>query len=94
MHRHKKIKRDIYWKILRHQLIVTGTWNSSYYGAAADDCDMDDWHYVMKRLNSGAISPAAFITHRYEMTDLDKGFHIMRDKTEDYVKIMMINACV
>lgn len=55
---------------------------------------MDDWHYVMKRLNSKATSPAAFITHRYEMADLDKGFHIMRDKTEDYVKIMMINACV
>jgi len=47
MHRHKKIKRDIYWKILRHQLIVTGTWNSSYYGAAAGDYDMDDWHYAM-----------------------------------------------
>ncbi len=93
-HSDMNFKRDIYWKILRHQLIVTGTWNSSYYGAAAGDCDTDDWHYVMERLNSGAISPAAFITHRYEMTDLDKGFHIMRDKTEDYVKIMMINACV
>lgn len=88
-HSDMNFKRDIYWKILRHQLIVTGTWNSSYYGAGAADCDMDDWHYVMQCLNSKTIMPSEFITHRYEIGELEAGFHIMRDKTEDYVKVMM-----
>lgn len=80
------LEKNIYWKILRNQLKVTGTWNSSF----THDSD-DDWHYVAKCLSDGSIHPDMFITHTYEMKDLDKGFHIMRDKTEDYVKIMGVN---
>lgn len=35
------------------------------------------------------ISPAELITHRLTLVELEKGFHIMRDKTDDYVKVMM-----
>jgi L-iditol 2-dehydrogenase len=77
------LDRNIYWKILRNQLIVTGTWNSSF-----THDDGDDWHYVLERIKSGRISPTDMITHRYPLEDIDKGFEIMRDKKEDYIKIM------
>lgn len=77
------IPRDIYWKILRNQLTVTGTWNSSFAGAPEDD-----WHYVTERIAAGRLVPEELITHRYSMEGLGKGFRIMRDKGEDYIKIM------
>lgn len=79
------LDRDTYWKILRNQLTVIGSWNSSF----TDDQD-DDWHYVLKRLADRSISPADFISHRFALENLEKGFHIMRDKSEDYVKVMGI----
>lgn len=77
------LPRDIYWKILRNQLTVSGTWNSSFLQEADDD-----WHYVLDRLAKKRIAPARLITHRFSVDELEQGFHIMRDKTEDYVKIM------
>lgn len=76
--------RDTYWKILRNQLTVKGSWNSSF-----THDDDDDWHYVLKRLEAGAIHPEQFISHRFAFEELDKGLAIMRDKTEDYIKVMI-----
>ncbi|MCI5620065.1 MAG: galactitol-1-phosphate 5-dehydrogenase [Lachnospiraceae bacterium] len=78
------LPQDIYWNLLRHQLRVTGTWNSSYQRNSGDD-----WSYVLRLLEQGRIRPAQLITHRFGMEDLEQGFHTMRDKTEDYIKIMM-----
>lgn len=78
--------KNTYWKILRNQLTVKGTWNSSF---TREDCD--DWHYALDAVSSGKINPEILITHKLSMDDLDKGFAIMRDKTEDYIKIMMVN---
>ena len=77
------LPRNIYWKILRNQLTLTGTWNSSF----THDVD-DDWHYVLDRLQLGAIKPENFITHKYRLEDILEGFEIMRDKKEEYVKVM------
>ena len=48
----------------------------------------DDWHYVLKRLEQRRICTSELISHRYSLEEIDKGFHIMRDKTQDYIKIM------
>lgn len=77
--------RDTYWKILRNQLWVTGTWNSTFTGE-----ENDDWHYVLKCLEEGRIAPGEFISHKLPLEELEKGFHIMRDKSEDYVKVMSV----
>lgn len=77
------LKREVYWKILRNQLTIKGTWNSSFTGETADD-----WHYVMERLARKKVSPAELISHRFSLEDLEQGFCIMRNKREDYVKIM------
>jgi len=77
------LEKSIYWKILRNQLTVAGTWNSSF----THDRE-DDWHYVMERLKRNTINPTDIISHRFSLEKLGKGFSVMRDKTEDYVKIM------
>ena len=77
------LKKAVYWKILRNQITVKGTWNSSFTGE-----ESDDWHYVLERLKKKRIAPSELITHRLSMEDLEKGFQIMRDKTEDYIKII------
>lgn len=79
-----ELYKNIYWKILRNQLTVMGTWNSSFTGELTDD-----WHYVIDKLKEGAIGPSKLISHRLSLSELETGLHIMRDKTEDYVKIMV-----
>lgn len=77
------LEKAVYWKILRNQLTLTGTWNSSFTGEAADD-----WHYALERLAAGRIAPEKIITHRFPLEEISKGFHIMRDKKEEYGKII------
>lgn len=79
------LPRNDYWKILRKQLTVRGTWNSSFWKEEADD-----WHYVLKKLEKGEITPEKLISHRFSLKELKKGFEIMKCKSEDYVKIMGI----
>lgn len=77
------LDKDVYWKILRNQLTVTGTWNSSFTHSPDDD-----WHYVLDRLKHRRISPTRLITHKFSMKQLEQGLIIMRNKTEDYIKII------
>ncbi len=78
------LDKNTYWRILRDQLVITGTWNSSFTHGHDDD-----WHYALDRLSRKRVSPEKLVTHRLSMGNLDEGLHIMRDKTEDYVKIMV-----
>lgn len=84
-HSDMELMRNDYWQILRKQLRVQGTWNSSF---TLDD--NDDWHYVIRRLSEGDISPQELITHRLSLKELERGLHIMRDRSEDYCKIMIM----
>lgn len=83
-----QFEKDVYWKILRNQLTVRGSWNSTFIHELTDD-----WHYVIQCLMSTKIHPEMFITQKLEFDNLENGLHIMRDKLEDYVKIMMIREC-
>lgn len=84
------LSRDTYWKILRNQAAVFGTWNSTFLGEDHPDALNDDWHYVMDRLADDSIHPECLITQKFPPEDLEKGFLIMRDKSEDYCKVMMV----
>lgn len=77
------LEKSVYWKILRNQLTVSGTWNSSF-----NHNGQDDWHYVMERLMKNNIHPRELITHHFAFQELSTGFSIMKNKSEDYVKIM------
>lgn len=84
--------RDIYWKILRNQLTVMGTWNSTFLKRGEGNLVRDDWFYVIERLSSGSIRPERLISHRFPLSELDRGFRIMRDKTEDYCKVITVSV--
>lgn len=85
-----KLDKAIYWKILRNQLTIKGTWNSSFLMEDGDAIrfEKDDWYYVLQRLSEKKIFPERLITHRFLLAELDKGFQLMRDKTEAYCKVM------
>lgn len=84
-HSDMSFDKDIYWKILRSQITLKGTWNSSYIGD-----ETDDWHFVLNLLKEKKINPETLISHKFSLEDLQQGLHIMRDKSEDYIKIMCI----
>lgn len=88
-HSDMTLSRDTYWKILRNQLTVRGTWNSTFLGAGPSEDARDDWRYVTERLSAGTVHPENLITHRYSLEELDKGFSVMKEKSEDYCKVMM-----
>ena len=77
------LSREVYWKILRNQLTVKGTWNSSFTKE-----ENDDWHYVLDKLSKHDIPAEILITHKFNLENLQKGFELMRDKSENYIKCM------
>lgn len=77
--------KNLYWKILRNQLHVYGTWNSSFTHEIADD-----WHFVLDTIAKGEVSPEGLISHRFKLEKLMEGFIIMRDKTQNYLKVMCV----
>lgn len=84
------LEKNEYWKILRKQLIFTGSWNSSFLGCDDECLENDDWNYALKKLKSGAIKPEKIITHRFDIEKLDSGLELMRDKSEEYIKVMVV----
>lgn len=78
------LEKSVYWKILRNQITLTGTWNSSF--THQND---DDWHYVLNRLMQRRILPKQLISHEWKLQDAERGFLTMRDKIEDYMKVMI-----
>ena len=86
------LDKNIYWKILRRQLVITGTWNSSFLGEWEADAAEDDWHYVLRCMEEKRLRPESLITHKFEFEDLYKGFEILTRKKDDYTKIMMVNV--
>lgn len=87
-HSDMDLEQNVYWKILRNQLTLKGTWNSSFIGEKDDD-----WHYVLDKVAQGKVNPELLITHKLGFEELKKGLEIMRDKTEDYVKVMIVREC-
>lgn len=87
------LPRDAYWKILRRQLRITGTWNSSFdISGGTDELSAEkntDWKYVLQLLTDQRIRPEQLISHRLKLEELTRGLLIMRDKSEDYLKVMI-----
>ena len=78
-----ELEKNVYWKVLRNQLTILGTWNSSFTRQ-----EEDDWNYVLKRLADGRIDPQKLITHQLSFEKLETGLVMMRDKAEEYIKVM------
>ena len=74
-----------YWAILRKELRVTGTWNSTYA-----DLPRNEWKLALEAMASGALDLAAMVTHRTSLEDLPTRLEMVRDRAEFSNKVMCV----
>lgn len=79
------LQQDIYWRILRKQLIIKGTWNSSY-----DGTNPSDWTEAVCAISNEEIKVNSLVTHRFNQNELMEGLKLMCEHTEPYCKVMTI----
>lgn len=82
----RNLSQDTYWKILRKQLTLTGTWNSSYCG---ENCD---WMEAIGSMEQGKLRTNEIITYVLKISELMKGLNMMREKCEPYGKAIICSS--
>lgn len=75
--------QNTYWRILRKQLKIVGTWNSAY-----DGTHPSDWTDAVEALAKNEVNVAPLISHCFPQEELMKGLELMRDHQEPYCKVM------
>lgn len=84
-----KLSQKGYWEILRKQLKIIGTWNSSFVSLPKND-----WTLAIRAMETGRVNVEPFITHRVSLEDGVNVLEMMRDKKEFYNKVMFIMSQV
>lgn len=80
----RTLSQDLYWRILRKQLTLTGTWNSSYGGPDSD------WIAAVQSIADGRLEADRVVTHRLKEHELPKGLEMMRSKLGPYIRIIAV----
>ncbi len=78
------LSQNTYWHILRKELTVLGTWNSSYGER------VNDWRESLKAVAEGKLTVKPLITHRYPLCDCNEAFAMMAERREFYNKVMLV----
>ena len=81
----KSINKNIYWKLLRSEITVKGSWNSDY------SSQQNDWNSVLRELESNPRQFSYLITHKFKLEQCNEAFEIMTNKTIFSIKGMFIN---
>lgn len=81
------LSQQAYWAILRKQLKLHGTWNSSYSKIARSE-----WQLTLDFMASGRIDVKPLITHRVGLDGLFDRLKSIRDRTEFSNKVLYLNA--
>lgn len=79
------LSQKAYWEILRKQLKICGTWNSSYVSIPKND-----WSLALSMMEKGKIKVKQFITHRYSLDQCNEAFQMIKNRSEFYNKVMFI----
>lgn len=79
----RTLSQDLYWRILRKQLTLIGTWNSSYGGADSD------WTETVEAMAEGRLRTGGIVTRTQGKDSLPEGLEIMRGRREPYCKIVV-----
>ena len=79
------IPKKTYWKVLRKQLTLTGTWNSNYNN------NINDWKDVLKFLKESQEKLQKVITQKYSLNDYQKAFEDLKDKNTFTIKVTFEN---
>ena len=78
-----ELTQNEYWHILRKELRLFGTWNSSFGER------QNDWREAIKGMSEGVILPERLITHRVKLENYMSAFVLMRDRSKFYQKVML-----
>ena len=78
------LTQDGYWQILRRELQLVGTWNSSFQAM------QNDWQDSLRGMENHAIDLKSIITHRFALADYAQAFALMHEKRECYGKVMFV----
>lgn len=76
------LERNVYWKILRNELKLRGTWNSMY------GSQINDWKDALVQIADTSFPVEKLITHRFPLSEHEKAFSVLRDRKECAVKVM------
>ena len=80
------LSKEVYWKLLRKQVRMCGTWNSSF----TPDESEDDWRVTLAKMVEGQLNLRCQITHKLPFDKLQDGLELMRTKKEFYNKVMIV----
>jgi L-iditol 2-dehydrogenase len=80
-----KLSQKAYWELLRKQLTISGTWNSSFVSLPKND-----WDLAINAMEQGRIHVKPFITHRFSLEQCNEALVMMRDRTSFYNKVMFV----
>lgn len=75
--------QSTYWHILRKELKISGTWNSSFNDAE------NDWRESLKAMAEGAIDVKPLITHKFPLSDCNEAFEMMKNRSVFYNKVIL-----
>lgn len=79
------LTQDVYWRILRKQLTLKGTWNSAY------ECgSVCDWTQSRDAIATGKMDVKKLVSHVYNQDELGKGLTLMRNHSEPYCKVLTL----
>lgn len=79
------LTRDGYWNILRKQLSLKGTWNSSYNAVR------NDWRVALDAIASRKLDVRPLISHRFHLDEAEKAFGLILGHREHFNKVMFVN---
>ncbi len=79
------LPQNYYWQILRKQLTIKGTWNSSY-----DGLNESDWTKAVDLMFDLKSELLSLITHRFSANNLMDALTMMIKKQEPYCKVMTL----
>lgn len=77
------MSQNTYWHILRKELKVAGTWNSSF-----NDTE-NDWKESIRAMAEGKLQVKPLITHTYPLSQCNEAFEMMKAKKEFYNKVIL-----
>lgn len=79
------LTQNIYWRILRKQITLVGTWNSAYGLSTAQS----DWQQTLAALAAHRIDVKPLITHYFAQENLLNALEIMRTHSEVFCKVVV-----
>jgi len=71
--------------ILRGQLTIYGTWNSSFTAVPKNE-----WQTALQFMASGRLDLKPLITHRFRLDQVDDAFDMMYNRREFFNKVMFV----